>query len=264
MTDLPHAYFVRHGDQLVPTGYSRGPWDPGSMHAGPPSALLAAEALRAHPRDDARLVRIAVEILGPVPLQPVTVTSEVERRGRKVELLQASLHAGGREVMRARLWRMRSDPSLVVPEQYAAARPSPPPPAQGVHQPFFAGVEPLGYGDSLETAFLAGAWREVGPARVWLRMRVALVEGEPVAPHTRVLVVGDSGNGASAAVPFEEWVFVNPEVTVHLLREPVGEWVLLEASTEVAADGIGLAVSRISDQQGFVARGAQSLFVDRR
>ena len=53
------------------------------------------------------------------------------------------------------------------------------------------------------------------------------------------------------------------DLTVYLVRPPVGEWVALEAATTVAA-GVGLARSVIHDQQGPVGRGLQALFVDRR
>ena len=57
------------------------------------------------------------------------------------------------------------------------------------------------------------------------------------------------------------YLFVNTELTVHFVREPVGEWVLLDAQTQLAEGGAGLASSVLSDRTGPVARGAQALFV---
>ena len=48
---------------------------------------------------------------------------------------------------------------------------------------------------------------------------------------------------------------------MHFLREPVGEWVCLDACTQIAAGGSGVATSVLSDRSGPVARGAQALFV---
>ena len=48
---------------------------------------------------------------------------------------------------------------------------------------------------------------------------------------------------------------------MHFLREPVGEWVLLDARTQIAEGGAGLASSVLSDRSGPVARGAQALLV---
>jgi hypothetical protein len=88
-----------------------------------------------------------------------------------------------------------------------------------------------------------------------------LVEGEEPSPLQRVLVVADSGNGVSRELNGLKWWFINPELTVHLHREAVGEWVCLDAATQVADGGTGLATSVLSDAVGPVGVGAQSLLV---
>ena len=121
----------------------------------------------------------------------------------------------------------------------------------------------MGYHTAIEFRFVAGSFLELGPATVWMRMRRPLVPGEPPSPLCRVLIAADSGNGVSAALDFRAWRFINPDLTVYLLRYPAGEWVALEAST-TAADGIGLADTTLHDEQGPIGRSAQALFVDRR
>jgi hypothetical protein len=76
----------------------------------------------------------------------------------------------------------------------------------------------------------------------------------------RVLAVADSGNGLSNELPMT-WYFINPELTVHLHREPVGEWVCVDAVTTVSEGGCGLATTALSDREGPVGVGAQSLLV---
>lgn len=261
------AYFVRDGALLRPTDYCLGPWDAAAMHGGPPSALVVNEALRAYPRTDARLARVTVEILRPVPMVPLRVSSTITRPGRRVELISAALQAGEQEVLRAQMWRVRADPGLRVPmtppDRTDADTPSTTGPHDGRGREFFGPDRGRDYSHSLDVSFTTGSWRGIGPATAWMRMRVPLVLGEPVHPHSRVLVVADSGNGLSAAVDFEQWLFVNPELTVHLVREPVGEWVEVAARTEVSADGIGLATTALSDPTGPLGRGAQTLFIDR-
>jgi hypothetical protein len=46
-----------HGDRVVPSELTRGPWDPSSQHAGPASALLARALERCEPRDGSRIAR---------------------------------------------------------------------------------------------------------------------------------------------------------------------------------------------------------------
>jgi hypothetical protein len=78
-----------------------------------------------------------------------------------------------------------------------------------------------------------------------------------------VLAAADSGNGISASLDYRRWRFINPDLTVYLMRPPVGEWVALEASTAAAA-GVGLADTTLHDEQGPIGRSVQALFVDRR
>jgi hypothetical protein len=96
-----------------------------------------------------------------------------------------------------------------------------------------------------------------------MRMRHPLVPDEPPSPLCRVLVAADSGNGVSAALDYQHWRFINPDLTVYLMRPPTGAWVALEASTTATA-GIGLADTTLHDEHGPIGRSAQALFVDRR
>jgi hypothetical protein len=50
---------------------------------------------------------------------------------------------------------------------------------------------------------------------------------------------------------------------VHVLREPVGEWVCMEAETTLSSGSVGVAVSKVYDERGLVARSAQALLVAR-
>ena len=232
------------------------------MHGGPPSALLVTEALAQQPRPGTRPARVSIEILGPVPLLPLTVRSEVSRPGRSVEMLDAVLVAGDREVLKARIWRIRTDDTLDVPPP--APVPGPVLPVTAQHLAWFGQTELRGYSEAVEVRFMEGGWHVPGPATAWLRLRVPLVDGEAVSPIARLMAVVDSGNGISSSLDFDRWLFVNPDLVVHLVRDPVGEWICLEARTHLAADGLGLAESALFDQSGYLGRGAQSLFIDRR
>src|SRR5687767_8606465 len=124
--------FYRHEDnRFVPSELTRGPWDPGAQHAGPPSALLARALERCEPREGMRIGRITVEILGPVPLAPLTVEASIVRPGRSVELLAASLSGPDGEIMRASAWRVAAGDVQVESD------PPPPGPEHGRDRDFF-------------------------------------------------------------------------------------------------------------------------------
>jgi hypothetical protein len=68
----------------------------------------------------------------------------------------------------------------------------------------------------------------------------------------------------SGELDLRRWLFINPELTVHLHREPEGEWVCLDATTSISRGGLGLATSVLSDLGGPVGVGAQTLLVTSR
>lgn len=45
---------------------------------------------------------------------------------------------------------------------------------------------------------------------------------------------------------------------------PAGEWVCLDAVTRPEPDGVGIADSKLWDEQGPIGRAVQTLLVDRR
>ena len=57
---------------------------------------------------------------------------------------------------------------------------------------------------------------------------------------------------------------VDSSETVHFRREPRGEWICLDAETANAEGGAGLATATLSDDDGVVPYGAESLLVSRR
>ena len=250
---MSEAFYEPLGDgRFRSTAHTSGPWDVRSQHAGPPAALLGRALERTEPREGTLLARVTFEILGPVPVAEVEVESQVVRPGRTVELLEARLSAGGRPVMTARAWRL---PATEAPA--AGPAPAPMPRPDGATPP----PHDFGYGHAVELRFAAGGWFEHGPATAWTRLKLGVVPDEQPSPLQRVLAVADSGNGISAVMSWDEWLFINPELTVHVLRPPAGEWVVLDAATTIAPGGAALARSVLSDETGPVAYGAQSLLV---
>jgi hypothetical protein len=253
------AFYERDGDVFVPSELTRGPWDPGAQHAGPPAALLG----RAVEAEGTLIGRITIEVLRPVPLAPLAVASTVVRPGRNVELVEATLSepgGNGRAIARAGAWRLRTDGGVPALD----SGPPPPGPGAGGERPFFPTGQDVGYHTAMDYRFVDGGFIEPGPARVWLRMRQPLVAGEPVSPLARVLVAADSGNGVSAALDYRRHLFINTELSVHLVREPAGEWVLLDAITYVGPHGVGLSESVLYDETGRLGSAAQTLLVRRR
>jgi hypothetical protein len=258
--------FYERGDgegQYVATELTRGPWDPGSQHAGPPSALLGRAIEEVEGSGAFQVGRVVFEILRPVPIGAVRVEARVVRPGRKVRLVEATLSGEGGVLMRATAWQLRTT-ELELPEEAAVPDPSPPGPEQGHTPEFFATGQEVGYHTGMEWKAVAGAFVEPGPATVWMRMRRPLVADEEPSPLQRALIAADVGNGISAVLDWREYVFINVDLTVHFERMPEGEWVCVDAVTRPQPTGIGTAESVLSDQRGRIGRAAQSLLIEGR
>jgi acyl-coenzyme A thioesterase PaaI-like protein len=258
------SLFVRDADRFVPTPLARGPWSASALHGGPPAALLA-QAIEQFEVDEPMFVsRITLELLRPVPLAPLRLSTRWLRPGRKVQLVEASLHSDTHEVARASGLRIRMqdlqlpeglpmEPVTVAsPDRGAALLPD----KLGAFLPGF-------HSHGVEHRFVHGEMSVPGPATDWIRLKVPLLAGEETSPLSRVCAAADFGNGVSQILP-PSHTFINPDLTVYLHRYPVGEWVCIDSVTRVEAHGVGLAESRLLDLTGSIGRSLQGLIIEER
>jgi len=250
---------------FVPSGHARGPWDPDAMHGGAPGALLAREIERAEAPGPMLLSRLSMEFVRAVPMAPLTVETRVVRPGRKLQLVEAVVRAGGEDVLWARATRLRRE-AVAVPEG-AIRTDGPPGPETGVA--IGSSLDGSTGGESfalsgMEIVFTDGDFGAPGPATAWFRLRRPVVDDEVPTGAQRAVAAGDFGNGIAGELSFATHMFVNADLSVHLLREPVGEWIALRARTEHGPEGTALARSALYDATGPVGLAAQSLFVTAR
>lgn len=257
---MTRAFYVQDGDRFVSTGWTRGPWSLDAQHGGPPAALLG-RAFEQLPSDvPMRVSRFTIEILKPVPIVPLTVSTSILRPGKRVQLCEgALLDPSGDPVALSRAWRIRRSESPVAPAFTEASSLPDPLSCPEVEFP----------PDPAESYMHGMEWRTAkgtafdGPSTVWFRMRVPLVLGEEPSPLVRTLIAADCGNGISRVLDFNMF-FINVDLSVHLATEPAGEWVALEAQTTIDVHGAGLATTTLWDQQRKLGVGAQSLYVGSR
>jgi hypothetical protein len=254
------SFFLFHGSSFAATEGTRGPWDDAHQHGGPPSGLLGRALERFEPREDARIVRVTIEILRPVPIADLEAQVHAARPGKRVELLEAVLSSGGAPVMKARAWRMRTtELGLAGPPRKPM-----PGPESGRWEPFFPGVAEVGYHTHMDCRFLRGSFREAGPAFAWLKMKVPLLPGEEPSPLVRVLVAADSANGIGCALDPREYLFINTDLNVFLHRHPEGHWIGMDSRTILEPSGVGLTETALHDREGEVGRALQTLYLAKR
>lgn len=260
---MPDSFYEQAGDRFAATELTRGPWDPGAQHAGPPAALIGRELERLPEGDEFQLARLTFEILGPVPIGAVALAARVARPGRRVQMVEADLEVDGQARIRARGWRLRKA-ELNLPAEAIVDDPAPPPPEQATGGGFFPTGQEHGYHTGMEARFVEGGFLEGGPARVWLRMRHPLVAGEEPTPLQRTLIAADIGNGISSALDFRHWVFINVDLTVQLERLPAGEWICVDAVSRPRPNSIGSSDSVLYDGDSRIGRALQTLIFSER
>ena len=245
---------------MIPTEYTRGPWQGDAQHGGPPAGLLG-RVVEASLPEGFSVGRITVNLLKPVPLTPLETSVSVTKLSRRLARVEAQLNAEGGVVADAIALALFEDRGLepewsptesntLVNEQATIIAPS-----------WQADHDQLAYHrDSLELRVVEGAFGEAGPAIMWARMRFPLVRGEVTSALCRVLSVADLGSGISSVYGEGADVgMINADLSLAVTRPLMGEWVRLESTTRVASHGIGLCVSHVVDEFGHVGEVTQSL-----
>ena len=253
------ALFEIDGEVAVPSELTRGPWDPGAMHGGPPSALLARAVEECDPGPATFLARLTVELLRPIPLRPLTVSARTVRPGKMVHWIEATLRAGDVEVARAVGLRLRTVTGSMVATPPLDDYPGPETGTTIDLDP--QSVRGIGFWNANEIRMVAGTFLAAGPGSAWLRLTVPLVAGEEPTPAQRVAAAADFASGIGNPLDVAFAAAINADLTVALHRTLRGEWVGIEARAWAQPQGTGMAEAVIHDLDGPVGRSVQSLLV---
>lgn len=248
-------------DVFASTDGTRSNWDPQIQHGSPPLALLTRAIEERATGTGLRIGRLALDILGAIPVAPVRVRSRVDRPGTRISLLVAEMLAdrpdgSHRVVARVSAWLLApSDTRDVACARYAPLEEGPE--TGAAH----AWTGAPGYLEAVswrKQATPAGA-----AAEVWMSPLVPLVDSEPTTALQRLAMVVDSANGIGAALDPQQFVFMNTDTVLHLHRLPEGDDFGVRALGSIGPDGIGVTTAEIFDRDGFVGTCAQTLLVQR-
>jgi Thioesterase-like superfamily len=238
-----------------------GPWDASMQHGSAPSALAVWAAERIPTASPMRITRVTVDLMRPVPLRDLSIETEVLRDGRKIQLCTVRLRAGDIAVVVATVLKVRQE-HVALPDDIADLAVDLPGPQASRPEPADFSTSPFVRCMSLRAA--RGRFGARGPGAIWYRIDRPLVEGHAVSQAMRAVVAADFCNGTGAALDFNNYTFLNADLTVNMAREPVGEWMLLDALSWIGPDGAGLAMALLGDIKGYFGRVTQSLVIEKR
>lgn len=255
------AIYRLDGARVHTSKWAAGPWDRSMQHGSAPTSLIAHIAEHMPTLTPMRVARITIDLMRPVPIATLDIQTEIVREGRKIQLLSIRLLAGETEVVRASVLKIRKV-DLPLPPEAGEQKVEMPLPDALEDMPTHDDSVPFLTGLSMRDA--KGSFRAVGPAAIWYRANRPIVEGETISPLMRAAVAADFCNGASSVLPWDSWTFINADLTITLAREPVGEWVLLDAQTWAAPHGSGIAFAKLADTNGYFGRAVQNILIEKR
>jgi hypothetical protein len=253
------ALFVPDGDRFIPTSLSGGPWSPENQFGGSAAALLATVIEDIPTLVPQQVVRLTVDLMRPIPVQPITVESRVVREGKRIQVSEAAIIFDRVEVARCSALRMRVGDLGDLPVEQGEPQIGPPAEASRPEGPFDKS-NPPGVAGAAHFTFESPDGFFVDPT--WVRMRVPVVAGRETQLLARLAFFADfaSGIGQNRSL---EVTGINADLTVNVVRYPTDEWLCLTGTGWTSPQGIGLSQAAISDSQGVAASASLSRLVDR-
>ena len=250
------------GEKFAATDLVRSTWTAEIQHGAPVSALLVRALEKCEVRDDTRLSRVMIDLLGAVPAEgDLWVRSRIERSGKQIELVSAEMLAPGRDgepraVARASGWRLKTiDTAEVVRTSAPPLRPLAEARSRDMKKDW-----DRNYVHSLDWRWLTQPMSD-GPGESWIRPEVDLVKGESMTALERLFAVADDANGIGTKLDIRKWTFMNTDLVVHVHRIPEGEWIGIRAETNYGPDGIGTTIGTLFDESGAVGAIQESVLV---
>lgn len=242
----------------LPTKHAQGAWNEHEQHMAPATGIIAHELALFSPKPNLRIARLGLDILGLIPLKEFTITTQIIRPGKTIELVESVMSSGGRDCIVARAWRLLTQdtsPIAGLEDKALCKLPEQLDSWEGMK------VWPGGFIESISV--VADAKRRAGKGVVWLTTDLDMVEREATIDFVRIMGLVDTANGvvprAGAAMSDMQWAFPNTDLQIHMHRLPQGKWLGIEAVQQYGDDGIGLTSAVLHDIKGPFGRSEQIL-----
>lgn len=248
------ALYIADGGGFIGTSCTPGGWDPTHQSGGAVLALLGHLLEDVPTLTPMSLSRMTVDLVRPVPIgERISVDQEVLREGKVIQVVESTVRLDDAVLVRARALRVREaelppGTTPVSTADDAGTLASLPDPADLPSMEIHPGVAAfLVHGAELRRSLEPTE----GPACAWVRLRVPVVAGEPVRRTSRSTVVMDCINLLGVTSLPGGTTAINPDVSAHLMRAPVGEWVAMVGDTRFAGEvGHGFSSAILADRDG--------------
>ena len=266
--DDDRALYFPDGEGYVATLRTQGGWNPEHQHGGPVQALLARAVEQTPTLVPMSVTRLTHDLFRPVPIGPrLTVSTEIVREGKKIQVVDAVLRVGEVEHARTRALRLRDDDLSDLPGMLDAADPGPELPwAEELEATWLRGIAGLpGFLDAIELR------RFPGPAAPKASTPPGCASPNRSFPARRrrrcssLSVAADFTNLIGATFDAHKVTGINPDLNLHLVRPPRDDWIAVVGESRLGlTTGIGVSQAQLHDRSGVCAVASNSSLIQRR
>jgi hypothetical protein len=265
----PEAMYLPSGDGFVGTAATQGGWDPNAQHGGPVEGLMTRAVERTPTLVPMQITRVTFDLVRPVPIGPrLDVSTRVLREGKKIQLVEAIMTTGETELVRAVALRLRTedlgsraDMPRSTPTEDTVQLPHP----DKIEAILPWRVEAPGFLQGIELKRFQRPGAPEGVTAYWCRVRLPLVPEEEPSDIVRLAIAGDFANNIGVLIETSTFTAINPDVNLHVLRPPTGEWIALVGATRFDMGvGFGLSSAELRDLDGLCAIGTTATLVQAR
>lgn len=237
-----------------PNIHAQGAWNPHEQHMAAATGLLCAELENFQPREHMRIGRISLDIFGLISFGEFSIRTRVVRAGKTIELIEAEMQADHKTCIIARAWRMQTQDTTSI---------------AGVEDQSIGTAQQCAVWDEMKkwpggfiqsTHTRANAEHRRGKGIVWMSNDCEMIEGQSTSDFVKLMGMVDTANGVVSRIdPAQGWAYPNLDLQIHVLRNPQGKWLGIEAVQQFGEDGIGLTSAVLHDEQGPFGRSEQIL-----
>lgn len=270
LSDTENYFFNQDGDLFTPQAAAGSPWSETMQHGGPVNAIItmSIEAIAEEACMD--VARLTIDILKPVPMQPVKIKSRFIRRGGKMAVVDTFLTVDGSDEPvasgRAVLLKATQGKQPVfdvfgpLPETRDSIAREPWIPEE------MAADLPPGLHHLIRFHPSTNKERPI----CWINGDANMLQDRAMTPIEQCTTTADMATVLAARMRVTQVGVTSPDVmglmntntSIHFSRPPAGKWFGFTDHFIQVSEGYGLAECAIYDEQGCIGRVTQNLIVN--
>jgi hypothetical protein len=246
MSEEPAHFTLTEGGAFMPLPFAQSHW--GDDHLNGPAVVgLAARALENHCGSPEFVpTRYTADLFRAARNVPTTVDVRMVRDGRRVRSAECDVLQDGRPVTRATLVQYRRSSAPPGRQWTAPISLAQPPSPDGSILPF-VGSDEAGWTRS-------PAAHQNDTRKRFYHDGIKVLAGENNSPFVRAVMIAEA-TSLVTNLGTRGIGYINGDLTAAFSRLPVDDWIVIQADSHWASDGISVGTATLFDRQGAFGSG---------